>query len=83
LSPDASAANASLVAPFGVTAVGDINSPRSFSQLNLKGPLTGPFTPVSDFATDDPGWFRNSGAGTVFAEFSSTEYAILYTALTR
>lgn len=65
---DAPAANASLLSPFGVTTTGTViaNAPI----LNLTGPLTGPFTPVTEFATNFAGYYTNTGGGTVLADLS-------------
>jgi hypothetical protein len=75
---DAPAANASLLTPFGVTAAGTIGGGPTVPILNPTGPLTGPFTPVTQFATNFPGYYTNTGGGTVLAEFSPTEAAIDY-----
>jgi|SRR5579871_448334 len=65
----APAANASLLSPFGVsvtgTLIGTVNAPI----LNPTGALTGPF-PVTQFATNFPGYFNNTGGGTVLADLN-------------
>lgn len=76
--PNAPTANASLLAPFGVTATGTIHGTQFAPLLNLAGPLTSPFSPVTDFETSAPGWFVNAGTGTVLAKFAENENAIVY-----
>lgn len=78
--PNAPAVNASLVSPFGVTAAGTLSGGVAAPILNLTGPLTGPFTPVTSFTTNYPGYYTNTGGGTVLAEFNNnpSEAAIDY-----
>jgi hypothetical protein len=74
------AANTSLTAPFGVTAAGTLNGSVTAPILNPTGPLTSPFTPVTQFATSFPGFFSNTNGGQTLAEFSGNpgEAAIDY-----
>ncbi len=60
--PNAPAANASLLSPFGVSITGTLIGPVSAPILNLSGPLTGPFTPVTMFATNFPDTFNGTAA---------------------
>ena len=76
--PNAPAANASLLTPFGLTATGTLVGGVNAPILNPSGPLTGPFTPVTEFATNFPGYFNGTGAGTVLAQFAPGEAAIDY-----
>jgi hypothetical protein len=63
-------ANASLLNPFGVTVTGTLGGLVNAPILNPSGPLTAPFTPVTEFATDYPGWFSNTGSGMVLADLN-------------
>jgi len=76
--PNAPEANASLLTPFGLTATGTLNGSVNAPILNPSGPLTDPFTPVTEFATYFPGYFNGTGAGTVLAQFAPGEAAIDY-----
>ena len=67
---NAPAANASLLSPFGVTATGTLSGSVNAPILHANGPLTGPFTPVTQFATNYPGYYSNTGAGTVLADLN-------------
>lgn len=79
-SASAPATNASFTAPFGVTAAGTLGGAVDAPILNPAGPLTGPFTPVTEFATNFPGYYTDTGGGTTLAEFSGNpaEAAIDY-----
>jgi hypothetical protein len=68
--PNAPAANASLLAPFGVTVTGTLNGLSNAPILNLSGPLTGPFSPVTTFAANYPGYFNGTGLGSVLADLN-------------
>jgi hypothetical protein len=48
------------------TLNGLINAPI----LNLSGPLTGPFSPVTTFAANYPGYFNGTGLGSVLADLN-------------
>jgi len=61
--------NASILSPFGVTAAGTIIADAPI--LDSTGPLTGPFTPVNTFTTNYTGYYTNTGAGKVLAEFNN------------
>jgi hypothetical protein len=76
--PNAPAANASLLTPFGVTVTGTLNGLVNAPILNLAGPLTGPFTPVTTFAANYPGYFNGTGLGSVLADLNgnSSEPAV-------
>jgi hypothetical protein len=76
---NAAAANASLLAPFGVSVTGTLIGPVSAPILNPTGPLTGPFTPVTMFATNFPGYFNGTGGASVLADLNSdpSEPAVL------
>jgi len=75
---NAPAVNASLLSPFGITAAGTLIGYLNAPILNPSGPLTGPFTPVTQFATLDPGYFTNTNGGQVLAQFAPGEAAIDY-----
>jgi hypothetical protein len=64
----APASNANLLAPFGVTATGTLDGIVNAPILNPTGPLTGPFTPVTQFATNYPGWYSDTNGGLVLAD---------------
>jgi hypothetical protein len=68
--PNAPAANASLLSPFGVTVSGTLFGLVNAPILNPAGPLTAPFTPVTQFATNYPGFFSGIGVGTALADLS-------------
>ena len=70
--------NASFLTPFGLTATGTLFPPANPPILNPSGPLTHPFTPVTNFTTDDAGFYNNTGTGTVLAQFAPGEAAIDY-----
>jgi hypothetical protein len=76
--PNAPVVNASFLTPFGLTATGTLPPPANPSILNPSGPLTHPFTPVTDFTTLDAGFYNNTGTGTVLAQFAPGEAAIDY-----
>jgi len=76
--PNAPVVNASVLTPFGLTATGTLPPPANPSILNPSGPLTHPFTPVTDFTTLDAGFFNGTGTGTVLAQFAPGEAAIDY-----
>jgi hypothetical protein len=76
--PNAPVVNASFLAPFDLTTTGTIGAQVNTPILNPSGPLTGPFTPVTDFATNVPGFFNGTGTGTVLAQFAPGEAAIDY-----
>jgi len=75
--PNAPAVNASFLTPFGLTTTGTLLHPP-IPILNPSGPLTHPFTPVTDFTTLDAGFYNNTGTGTVLAQFAPGEAAIDY-----
>lgn len=68
---NAPAANANFLAPFGVTATGTLSGIVNAPILNPTGPLTGPFTPVTTFVTNFPGWYSNTNGGLVLADLNS------------
>jgi hypothetical protein len=70
--------SASFLTPFGLTATGTLLPPANPAILNPSGPLTHPFTPVTDFTTLDAGFYNNTGTGTVLAQFAPGEAAIDY-----
>jgi hypothetical protein len=70
-SANAPQANASVLSPFGVTAAGTLSGAQTAPILDPTGPLTGPNKPVTQFATNFPGFFTNVGGGKVLAEFNS------------
>jgi hypothetical protein len=76
--PNAPTVNASFLTPFGLTATGTLAPPANPSILNPSGPLTHPFTPVTDFTTDDAGFYNGTGTGTVLAQFAPGKAAIDY-----
>jgi hypothetical protein len=67
---NAPAANANFLAPFGVIATGTLSGIVNAPILNPTGPLTGPFTPVTTFATNFPGWYSNTNGGLVLADLN-------------
>lgn len=67
--PNAPAANASLLSPFGVSVTGTLTGIVNAPILNPTGPLTSPFA-VTQFATNFPGYFSNTGGGTVLADLN-------------
>lgn len=68
---DAPEANASLVAPFGVTVTGNLAGNLTASIIKPTGPLTSPFGPVSAFQTSFPGYYSNIGSGEDLANISN------------
>jgi PEP-CTERM motif len=68
---NAVAANANFLAPFGVTATGTLTGIVNAPILNPTGPLTGPFMPVTTFATNFPGWYSNTNGGLVLADLNN------------
>ena len=70
--------NASFLTPFGLTATGTLFPPANPAILNPSGPLTHPFTPVTNFTTHDAGFYNNTGTGMVLAQFAPGEAAIDY-----
>jgi hypothetical protein len=66
---NAPAANASLLSPFGVSVTGTLTGVVNAPILNSTGPLTSPYA-VSQFATNYPGYFSNTGGGTVLADLN-------------
>jgi len=76
--PNAPVVNASFLTPFGLTTTGTIPPPANPAILNPSGPLTHPFTPVTDFTTLVSGFYNNPGTGTVLAQFAPGEAAIDY-----
>jgi len=77
---DTFAANANFLEPFGVTATGTLNNFVTAPILNPAGPLTGPFTPVTPFTTNFPGWYSDTNGGLVLADLNNdpTKPAIDY-----
>jgi PEP-CTERM motif len=69
--PNAPAVNASVLTPFGVTATGTEDGFVSAPILNSTGPLTSPFTPVTEFDTLFPGWYSDTNGGLVLADLNS------------
>lgn len=69
---DAPEANASLVAPFGVTVTGNLAGNLTAPIINPTGPLTSPFGPVSVFQTSFPGYYSNIGSGEDLATSATT-----------
>jgi hypothetical protein len=67
----APASNANFLAPFGVTATGTLDGFVSAPILNPTGPLTGPFTPVTEFDTLFPGWYSGTNGGLVLADLNN------------
>jgi hypothetical protein len=80
--PNAPAANASLLSPFGVTATGTLNGTQLAPITNSTGPLTGPFTPINEFQGDYTGFFSDTNGGQVLASWAPGEPAIDYFAPT-
>ena len=76
--PNAPVVNASFLTPFGLTTTGTLGPPANPPLLNSSGPLTHPFTPVTNFTTLDAGFFNGTGTGTVLAQFAPGEAAIDY-----
>jgi hypothetical protein len=78
--PNAPAANANFLAPFAVTATATLNNFVTAPILNPAGPLTGPFTPVTPFTTNFPGWYSDTNGGLVLADLNNdpTKPAIDY-----
>jgi hypothetical protein len=68
---NAPAANANFLAPFGVTATGTLTGFVSAPILNPAGPLTKPFTPVTTFTTNFPGWYSDTNGGLVLADLNN------------
>jgi hypothetical protein len=77
---NAPAANANFLAPFGVTATGTLNNFVTAPILNPAGPLTKPFTPVTLFTTNFPGWYSDTNGGLALADLNNdpTKPAIDY-----
>jgi hypothetical protein len=76
--PNAPVVNASFLTPFGLTTTGTLFPPANPPILNPSGPLTHPFTPVTNFTTLDAGFYNDTGTGTVLAQFAPGEAAIDY-----
>jgi PEP-CTERM motif-containing protein len=66
---NAPAANASLVSPFGVTTTGTLNGLIDAPIIDSTGPLTGPFTPVTEFEGDYTGYYSDTNGGQVLADW--------------
>jgi PEP-CTERM motif len=66
---NAPTANASLVSPFGVTMTGTLNGLIDAPIIDLSGPLTSPFTPVTQFEGNYTGYFVNTNGGQVLADW--------------
>ena len=77
-SANAPTVNASMLSPFGVTASGTLGGTHKAPIANLNGPLTTPFGPVTQFATNFPGFYTSTGQGQVLAQFAPGEAAIDY-----
>ena len=71
-------ANASLVSPFGATITGTLNGTQLAPIKDLTGPLTSPFTPVTEFQGLYTGYFSNLGGGQDLADWAANEPAIDY-----